>query len=101
VRSLVDAADDLFVVARTGDEVALTFEDLAPRGARRTYLLGGLGFSKEMDMNSASPDVVLPLPARGLTNYPSVSPSSEIRARQREMLDRYNTRVVSRQWSRP
>ena len=100
VKSLVAAADDLFVVARTGDEVALTFEDAGPGGARRTYLLGGLGFSKEMDMNSASPDVVLPLPARELTSYPSVS-SSETRARQREMLDRYNTRVVSRPWSRP
>ena len=96
VRSLLAAPDDLFVIARTGDEVALQFDDLARHGARRTYLLGGLGFSKEMDMNSASPDVVLPLPARGMPHYPSVSPSSETRARQKEMLERYNTRVVSR-----
>ncbi len=102
VRSLLNDPDDLFVVARTGDEIALSFTDVPePAGLRRTYLVGGVGFSKEMDMNSASPDVVLPLPARGLTHYPSVSPSAETRARQRDMLDRYNTRVVARPWSRP
>ncbi len=71
------------------------------RGSRRTYLLAGAGFSKEMDLNSASPDVVLPLPARGMTHYPSITSSPETRARQRAMLDRYNTRVVARPWSRP
>ncbi|MGH9386829.1 MAG: FG-GAP-like repeat-containing protein [Vicinamibacterales bacterium] len=100
VRSLVAHPDDLFVVARTGDEIALTFDASASSATsafrRRTHFLGGLGFSKEMDMNSASPDVVLPLPARGLTRYPSVSPSIETRARQREMLERYNTRIVTR-----
>jgi hypothetical protein len=102
VRSLLADADDLFVIARTGDEIALSFDATGVQaGRRRTYLLSGVGYSKEMDMNSASPDVVLPLPVRGVTHYPSVSPSHETRARQLEMLERYNTRVVSRPWSRP
>jgi len=49
-----------------------------------------------MDLNSASPDHMAPLPYRGLTAYPSVSPAADVRARQRAMLDRYNTRAVTR-----
>jgi hypothetical protein len=101
VRELLVEPDDLFVVARTGDEIRLEFDE-APRGGskdpplRTTYLVGGVGFSKEMDVNSASPDVVLPLPHLEMTHYPSRSPSDQTRARQREMLERYNTRVVAR-----
>ena len=97
VRALLAEPDDLFVVARTGDEVSLAFSE-SPGGAsmRRTFLLRAEGYSKEMDLNSASPDHVLPLPFRGLTTYPSVSPSAAVRARQRLMLERDNTRVVSR-----
>ena len=98
VRALLADADDLFVVARTGDEVALAFSAIPqpspPSG--RTFLLRAEGFSKEMDLNSASPDSVPPLPYRGLTAYPSVSPSAAVKARQRAMLDRYNTRAVTR-----
>lgn len=98
VGALLSAADDLFVVARTGDEVALAFSALPEpaQPGRRTFLLRAEGYSKEMDLNSSSPDHVLPLPFRGLTSYPSVSPSNAVRTRQRAMLDRYNTRVVTR-----
>jgi len=99
VRALLSEPDDLFVVARTGDEVALAFSslpELAPRAGARTFLLRAEGYSKEMDLNSSSPDHVLPLPYRGLTAYPSVSPSADVRARQQAMLDRDNTRVVAR-----
>ena len=95
VRALLSEPDDLFVVARTGDELSLAFLDVGGR-SRRTYLLRTEGYSKEMDLNSSSPDHVLPLPFRGLTTYPAVSPSAEVRARQRAMLNRDNTRVVSR-----
>ena len=99
VRALLSESDDLFVIARTGDEVALAFsagpDSAQGRNQRRTFLLRAEGYSKEMDLNSASPDHVLPLPFRGLTTYPSVAPAT-VRNRQRDMLDRYNTRVVSR-----
>ena len=39
-------------------------------GWARTFLLHGDGFSKEMDINSASPDVVLPLPYHGMKAVP-------------------------------
>ena len=50
----------MFVIAKPGDEIALAFD--APRlpplpdGWTRTFLLLADGFSKEMDINSASPD---------------------------------------------
>ena len=98
VGGLLAAPDDVFVVARTGDEMAVGFLD-APRASgamTRTYLLHAVGFSKEMDLNSSSPDHVLPLPYRGIRTYPPPPPPRRVRARQQEAMDRYNTRVVTR-----
>jgi tetratricopeptide (TPR) repeat protein len=99
VRTLLGAADDLFAVTKPGDEIALSFTALpAPEpGRARTFLLRGDGFSKEMDINSASPDVVLPLPYHGMARYPY--PDSErprALARRDELQAKHNTRVVAR-----
>jgi len=40
-----------------------------PQGWKRTFLLYADGFSKEMDINSASPDQVSPLPFHGIEWY--------------------------------
>jgi tetratricopeptide (TPR) repeat protein len=74
VRPLLAAVDDMFVVARPGDEVAVSFDaralpGLTP-GLARTYLLHAHGYSKEMDINSSSPDTVGPLPFGRMTAYP-------------------------------
>jgi hypothetical protein len=101
VRPLLASADDLFVVSRPGDEIALSFDarrlpPLRP-GWTRTYLLHGHGFSKEMDINSASPDVVMPLPFRGMKEYPYAAAEAPARVRAlAEQAERYNTRVVGR-----
>ena len=101
VRELLGETDDLFVVSKPGDVVAVSFEAQAlpplPEGWTRTFLLDGDGFSKEMDINSASPDVVLPLPFHGMTGYPY--PPSQTPERLRRMAEKaeaYNTRVVVR-----
>jgi hypothetical protein len=99
VRELLATADDLFVVSKPGDLVTLSFEALAPPGPgrERTFLLLSHGYSKEMDINSASPDVVLPLPYQGMASYPY--PDAERPrglARRDEVQARYNTRVVAR-----
>jgi Flp pilus assembly protein TadD len=69
VRPLLAEVDDQFVVARPGDDVTLAFDAaaLAPpaEGWTRTFLLYANGFSKEMDLQSASPDSVDPLPSHG------------------------------------
>lgn len=81
VRALVENGDDRLVVARSGDEVALVFD--APEaldrasGLTRTWILRAEGYSKEMDINSAGPDAVGPLPFRHMSGYPY--PSSEQR----------------------
>ena len=101
VRTLLAAADDFFVVSRPGDEMALSFEagalpPLSP-GWTRTYLLHSVGYSKEMDPNSATPDQTAPLPFRAMTRYPYAAPEQypetpEHRAYQQH----WNTRVVTR-----
>jgi Flp pilus assembly protein TadD len=101
VRELLLKTDDQFVVSRPGDEIAVSFDATrvpkVPDGWTTTFLLYADGFSKEMDLNSASPDEVEPLPFHGMTRYPY--PASEAPRRSasyQQYLDRYNTRVMKR-----
>ncbi len=79
VRPLISRSDDMFVIATPGDELAVSFDASAlpalPAGWSRTFLLKGDGFSKEMDVNSASPDRVEPLPFHGMSAYPYKPPA--------------------------
>jgi Flp pilus assembly protein TadD len=99
VRVLVSSTDDTFVISRPGDELALTFEagtlGAVPPGSRRTYLLHSDGFSKEMDLHSATPDVLGPLPFHGMTRYPYAAPETfPMTEARRRLMEEYNTRVV-------
>ncbi len=100
VRPLLTETDDMFVIAKPGDEISLSFaaaDSPLPAGWTRTFLLVADGFSKEMDINSASPDRVAPLPFHGMTAYPygerDTYPDS---AAHRQYQARYNTRPVLR-----
>ncbi|HSE97075.1 MAG TPA: hypothetical protein VLD57_02320, partial [Blastocatellia bacterium] len=100
VRELLLRTDNMFVISRPGDEIALSFDAgaLRPlrRGWKRTFLLYAVGYSKEMDINSASPDAVGPLPFQGMKSYPYKAPESyPITRAHREYIERYNTRVVA------
>jgi Tfp pilus assembly protein PilF len=100
VRELLAATDDLFVTSRPGDEIALSFDASGlpplPPGWRRTFLLFSDGFSKEMDVNSASPDALEPLPFHGMTRYPyGPDESYPLTPERRAVIERYNTRVVA------
>jgi len=99
VRELVRNSDDMFVISRPGDELSLSFDaaklPTLPAGWTRTFLLYADGYSKEMDINSASPDQVYPLPFHGMTKYPyGPSESYPLTAGRREYIEKYNTRVV-------
>jgi hypothetical protein len=101
VRSLLTKADDMFVVAKPGDEIAIDFDAAAtgalPQGWTRTYLLIADGFSKEMDINSGSPDVVGPLPFHAMTRYPYHAPERyPDTPAHRDYQEAFNTRVVVR-----
>jgi hypothetical protein len=101
VRPLLGAVDDRFVIAAPGDELAVAFDAtaLAPlaEGWRRTFLLFADGFSKEMNLRSASPDRVEPLPFHAMTTYPYALhehyPATAEHARYRA---EYNTRRIGR-----
>jgi tetratricopeptide (TPR) repeat protein len=102
VRELLLNADDMFVISRPGDEISLSFDASKlpplPAGWTRTLLLYADGFSKEMDINSASPDQVLPLPFHGMTKYPyGTNEAYPMTAARRAYVERYNTRLVMSQ----
>jgi hypothetical protein len=87
------------VVSRPGDEVSLSFDATAleplPPGWTRTFLLYADGFSKEMDINSATPHALEPLPYHGMPGYPYAPPAAyPMTAERRALWDRYATRVV-------
>ncbi len=100
VRELLLTSDDMFVISRPGDELSLSFDAAAlpplPKGWTRTFLLYADGFSKEMDINSASPDQLAPLPFHGMSRYPYSWPEHyPSDAKHLEYLEKYNTRVVT------
>jgi hypothetical protein len=101
VRPLLAAADDVFVVSKPGDELTLSFDASAlpavEAGRVRTFLLDSHGFSKEMDINSASPDIVLPLPYQGMKAYPYAEADAPPAVRKAaQQAEAWNTRLVVR-----
>jgi hypothetical protein len=100
VRKLLIKSDDMFVISRPGDEISLSFDagslPRLPAGWTRTFLLYADGFSKEMDINSASPDQVSPLPFHAMTRYPYTDPEVyPMTFARRAYIDQYNTRLVA------
>jgi hypothetical protein len=101
VRELLGGVDDRFVIARAGDQIALSFDAASlpplPDGWTRTFLLYADGFSKEMDLHSSSPDELDPVPFHAMTRYPFLpSERPPLTAEQAADLDRYHTRIVAR-----
>jgi tetratricopeptide (TPR) repeat protein len=99
VRELLASTDDVFVVSRPGDEIALSFDarelPALRSGWKRTFLVLSDGFSKEMDINSATPDSLGPLPFHGMSGYPYAPPEAfPMSAERARLIERYNTRVV-------
>jgi hypothetical protein len=102
VGELLLKSDDMFAICRPGDEISLSFDAGAlpplPNGWTRTFLLYADGFSKEMDINSASPDQVAPLPFHGMSRYPYQWPERyPLTEARRRYIESYNTRVVTSQ----
>jgi tetratricopeptide (TPR) repeat protein len=100
VRELLQAVDDMFVISPPGDELSIAFDAsaLAPlaRGWTRTFLLYADGYSKEMDINSASPHEVAPLPFHRMREYPYRWPETFPNTPAHlDYLERYNTRIVN------
>ncbi len=104
VRELLINSDDMFVIARPGDEISLSFDarrlPALRNGWTRDFLLYSDGFSKEMDINSASPDQLEPMPFHGMSRYPYEWPERYPLTPQRlAYMKKYNTRFVGSQFS--
>lgn len=96
VRPLLEAADDRFVIMGRGEEIALEFDatelPALPAGDGRTLVLHTDGYCKDMDLYTAFPHTVDPLPYHGMENYP---PPPQPRSEAQELYDRtWNVRHV-------
>ncbi|MDQ3751123.1 MAG: FG-GAP-like repeat-containing protein [Acidobacteriota bacterium] len=97
VNPLLEAVDDVFVISKTGDELILSFEALPkpPQNKKYTFLLFADGYSKEMDINSGSPDAVFPLPFKRMKKYPYAADEQfPMTEEKRRIYDEYTTRPV-------
>ena len=101
VSPLLLKRDDMFVTTRAGDEIEAFFDldriPAPPEGWVRDYLVYVDGFGKDMDLHSASPDTVGPLPFHGMSRFP-YAPNErypDTPAHQR-YLQEWNTRRVDR-----
>jgi len=79
VRWLLREVDDQFVIMARGEEIALEFDATGlaplPDGWARTLVLHADGYCKDMDLYTAFPDTVAPLPFHGMENYPPATPA--------------------------
>ncbi|MFO1499023.1 MAG: FG-GAP-like repeat-containing protein [Verrucomicrobiota bacterium] len=99
VSELLTAFDDRYALVGPGDEIALRFDaqalpPIAP-GNARTFILVSHAYCKDMDLYTASPQTLEPLPFRGMSGYPY--PATEhypTTAFHQEFLRTYNTRIV-------
>ncbi len=101
VSPLLLERDDMFVATRAGDEIEAFFDldriPPPPEGWVRDFLVYVDGFGKDMDLHSASPDTVGPLPFHGMSRFP-YGPNErypDTPAHQR-YLQEWNTRRVDR-----
>jgi len=101
VGELLSEADDCYVIMGRGEELTLRFAADAfgpiPAGYRRTFILKTDSFCKDMDLYSAYPDTVEPLPFHSMSNYPygpdEKYPDDQKRQQYRQQ---FNTRRVGR-----
>ncbi|MDQ3130646.1 MAG: FG-GAP-like repeat-containing protein [Acidobacteriota bacterium] len=95
VKPLLNKIDDVFIISKTGDELVLSFDALPelPRNKKYTFLLYADGYSKEMDINSGSPDAVYPMPFKAMKKYPyGADERFPMTEEKRRIYDEYTTR---------
>ncbi len=99
VRDLLSSVDDRFAILGPGDglafEVSVDRLPPLPPGYQRTFLARAFGYCKDMDLYTAHPDRVEPLPFRGMSGYPYRPEEARASpAAQGAYAGEWNTRVV-------
>jgi tetratricopeptide (TPR) repeat protein len=100
VLPLLDRADDCFVIMGHGEEITLRFavDDLGPvpDGCVRSFVLKADSYCKDMDLYTAHPTTVEPLPFHRMSGYPYEPtehyPDTEA---TRQYRSQYNTRRIN------
>ncbi len=100
VLPLLEQPDDMYVITRSGDEIEALFDVSSlpelPQGWTRDYLVYVVGFGKDMDINSAGPDTLEPLPFLGMSAFPyPPGESYPDTAAHRAYRKKWNTRIES------
>ncbi len=74
VRPLLDQTDDCYVIMSHGEEITLRFavDDFGPvpDGYQRSFILKADSYCKDMDLYTAYPETVEPLPFHAMSGYP-------------------------------
>jgi hypothetical protein len=74
VTELLDKPDDCYVIMGRGEEITLRFSSDSfgpvPEGYQRSFILKTDSYCKDMDLYSAYPDTVEPLPFHAMSTYP-------------------------------
>lgn len=100
VLPLLTKSDSKYIISNAGDETTIEFKaegyDELPEGWTRDFLIRGVGWVKDGDLNTAKGQTVLPLPFHGMKAYPpgknDVYPTSE---EYIKYMEEYNTREVT------
>ena len=99
VAELLRAFDDQYVLVGPGDEIAVKFDGSklpAPsHGMTRSFVLVSHAYCKDMDLYTATPQTLEPLPFHGMSRYPYPA-TEEYPKTEKHRLFRatYNTRIV-------
>ena len=100
VLELLDAADDFYVITRSGDEIEVLFDleplPELPDGWTRDYLIYVDGFGKDMDPNSGGPQFLGPLPFHNMTAWPYSGEFPNLK-KHLEYREKWNTRHFYRE----
>jgi hypothetical protein len=98
VMPLLQEADNQTIIMGRAEEVLLEFPEAPVKadGYQRTFILDSTGFCKDMDLYTAYPSTVDPLPYLGMPSYP-YSPSEGFPRTNalKSWHTRYNTRNLS------
>jgi Flp pilus assembly protein TadD len=99
VKELLQEFDDQYVLVGPGDEIAVKFDGsklpaLAP-GTKRSFVLVSHAYCKDMDLYTATPQTLEPLPFRGMSRYPYPATERYPNTKEhRQFQATYNTRIV-------
>ena len=100
VLELLDAADDFYVITRSGDEIEVLFDldtlHSLPDGWTRDYLIYVDGFGKDMDPNSGGPQFLGPLPFHNMSSWPYTEEFPNLE-KHLEYRQKWNTRHFYRE----